>query len=277
MPWYPIAAETTLNSDSTKLQAGDSLVPSAEAPRETIPQPSDLSEWQWEQYQLEADVAGKLGLAVVNARADFKSRVLVAEFSRSTTLTDVGHQCRYGVVARLVVKVRNMDADANATLPFVAAEAQFNRLEASASLRVEGYVGKDAGKSFPNFGSFDVESYVKLMDALSALKNTISSDEENIRPQRLWVWGEPPSGGSSVDDQLTTAVGTAWGLTSIEHGKSLMQALNEYRDADDDIAKNAVRAVYSVLGVDGETPSQLIQAHARELLDGYKMRSSWMS
>jgi hypothetical protein len=271
MPWYPVAAETALASNTTKLQGGDSLLAPPSQPAEKIPAPADLAEWQWEQYQLEADVAGKLGLAVVSAHADVKSRVIVAEFSRSTTVVAEDSQCRYGVVARLVVKVRNLESGANLTLPFVAAEAQFNRLEASASLRVEGYVGKDAGKSFPNFGAFDVESYVKLMDALTSLKNTISEDEANIRPQRLWVWGEPAA--SSIDDQLTTAVGTVWALASIEQGKPQAQAVGEYRDSDDETARAAIAAVYSVLAVESDRPSEVVRAHARELLDGYKMRS----
>ena len=94
-------------------------------------------------------------------------------------------QWRYGVAARLVVKVSNFDVGVNMTLPFIAAEAQFNRLEASAALRVEGYVGPDAAKRFPNFGAFDVETYVKLMDALTSLKDTIGADVDNIRPVRL--------------------------------------------------------------------------------------------
>src|SRR3712207_345431 len=68
----------------------------------------------------------------------YNTRTLVAEFSRSKTIaTDETNAC-FGVAARLIVNVRGLDAKANLTLPFVAAEAQYNHVEAYANLRVSG-------------------------------------------------------------------------------------------------------------------------------------------
>jgi hypothetical protein len=38
---------------------------------------------------------------------------------------------------------------------------------------------------FPDFGTFDVESYVKLMQSLSEMGKVIGAKEELIRPTRL--------------------------------------------------------------------------------------------
>ena len=203
-----------------------------------------------------------------------KSRVLVAEFSRSKTVMRQDGQWRYGVAARLIVKVSNFELGANMTLPFIAAEAQFNRLEASAALRVEGYVGADAAKQFPNFGAFDVETYVKLMDALSSLKDSIGGDVDNIRPVRLWTWAESAEGASTVDDRLTHAVGTMWALTRIADGATMAEAIANYRDTDDEVAHAAIRETYGYLMPSGdEAPNAQARARARELLDGYKAKA----
>ena len=114
-----------------------------------------------------------------------RTRTVVAEFSRTKTVGQGGRQARWGVAARLVVNVIGVKATTNLTLPFVAAEAQYNRLEASASLKVEGYTGDDLGDVLPAFSAFDVETYVKLLDALTALKARIAEDAEKISPTRL--------------------------------------------------------------------------------------------
>jgi hypothetical protein len=92
--------------------------------------------------------AGSLGFSVEMAKGGFNSRMLIAEFSRSKTITVADGFARYGVAARLVVNIRSLKADANLTLPFVAAQAQFNNLEACADITVEGYAGNEAGERF---------------------------------------------------------------------------------------------------------------------------------
>jgi hypothetical protein len=148
-----------------------------------VPKAEDLSDWVWDQYQLESGLSGKLG---------------------------------FGVAAHLIVNVRGLDAKANLTLPFVAAEAQYNRAEVSANLRVSGYVGPEAGKMFPEFSTFDDESYVKLMQSLSEMREVIGAKEEHIRPTRLWAWAEEEA--DATDRRLTQAVGTLWAMTQIADG-----------------------------------------------------------
>jgi len=279
MPWYPMAADAANRDPKQSTSPGGLIIKSSNLPEGDVPQGADLDTWQWDQYQLENDVAAKLGLTV-GGRADAsrKSRVLVAEFSRSKSIIRQEGQWRFGVAARLVVKVSNFSMDANMTLPFIAAEAQFNRLEASSALRVEGYVGATAAKQFPSFSTFDVETYVKLMDALSTLKDTIGGDVDNIRPVQLWAWAEASESPAVIDDRLTRAVGTMWALTRIAEGDNLAKAVGGYRDTDDEVAHDAIRETYGYLVTRGEdeSPDSQARARARDLLDGYKAKSGWL-
>jgi hypothetical protein len=168
--------------------------------------------------------------------------------------------------------VRGLDAKANLTLPFVAAEAQYNRVEAYANLRVAGYVGPDTGEMFPDFTTFNVESYVTLMQSLSALRKVVGAKEEFIRPTRLWAWAEEEA-ADATDRRLTQGVATAWALTQIADGHPREQALAQYRDSNDTVAQAMIDETYAeMLGGDEEFPSEESRARARRLLDGYKLR-----
>ncbi|WP_433384496.1 hypothetical protein ACQPZX_23905 [Actinoplanes sp. CA-142083] len=278
MPWYPIAAEASIKEETLDVAPVRlTVAPVPNLADADVPKAADLDLWTWDQYELKSDVAAKLGLTVGGSgNATYKSRVLVAEFSRSKSIMRPEGQLRYGTAARLIVKVSNFEAGANLTLPFIAAEAQFNRLEASAALRIEGYVGASAAKQLPKFGSFDVESYVKLMDALNALTESIGADVDNIRPVRLWTWAEADDSGKAVDDRLTSAVGTMWALTQIAEGKPVAEALARYRDEDDTVAQDAIQATYNHIVNSDEAPGGQARARAKELLDGYKARHGFL-
>lgn len=164
-------------------------------------------------------VYGLMGFSIGSIEAFRNTRTLMAEFSRSKTVATGTTKTCFGVAARLIINVSGLDAKANLTLPFVAAEAHFNRVEAYANLRVEGYVGPDTGEMFPDFTTFDVESYVNLMQSLSAMRKVIGAKEKFIRPTRLWAWAENEGGGvDATDHRLTQGVSTSYALTQIKDG-----------------------------------------------------------
>jgi hypothetical protein len=268
VPWVPISAHS---APVRKVVADARVAATPTVAPEDVPQAADLDSWRWEQHRLETDLAGSLGFSVGMAKGSLNSRTLVAEFSRSKTIEVEGGFARYGVAARLVVNVRNFEASANLTLPFVAAQAQYGRLEAYADISVEGYTGDEAGDLFPPFSAFDVETYVKLMDALTAMKGAIGKHQENIRPVQLWAWADVPA--EQADDKLTRAVGSAWALTAVAEGWPLQKATEKYRDQDDSVAKKAIESVYAELGIDDPdaAPADDPRQHAKHLLDGYEM------
>jgi hypothetical protein len=268
MPWVPITAQA--HDEKRPEIAADGLRVPETGTVENVPKAGDLSDWAWDQYRLESGLSGKLGFGVASIEASYNTRTLVAEFSRSKTIaTDETNAC-FGVAARLIVNVRGLDAKANLTLPFVAAEAQYNRAESYANLRVSGYVGPEVGKMFPEFSTFDIESYVKLMQSLSEMREVIGAKEEHIRPTRLWAWAEEEAG--ATDRRLTEAVGTLWALTQIADGHPREEALGTYRDQDDTAAQAAIEQTYAeMLQGDEGKPSKESRARARRLLDGYEL------
>lgn len=168
----------------------------------------------------------------------------------------------------------NVDAEANLTLPFVAAEAQSNHAEAYANIRVAGYVGPDLGAMFPDFTTFNVESYVKLMDSMSALRKVIGAHKEHIRPTQLWRWEEEEE--DATDHQLTQGVATAWALSEIKNGHPRERALADYRDHDDQVAQDVIARTYAqMLRDDEKVPSEEARVRAKRLLDGYEIYLPW--
>jgi hypothetical protein len=268
MTWVPITSQA--HDEKRPEIAADGLRVPETGTIDNVPKAEELSDWVWDQYSLEAGLSGKLGFGVASLEASYNTRTLVAEFSRSKTIAADGSNACFGVAARLIVNVSGLNAKANLTLPYVAAEAQFNRAEASANLRVSGYVGPDLGEKFPEFATFDVESYVKLMQSMTEMRKVIGANEEYIRPTRLWAWAEEEEG--VTDRRLTEAVGTLWALTQIADGHTRPQALGNYRDQDDTVAKEAIEQTYAEMlnGDEGE-PSHESRVRARRFLDGYEL------
>jgi hypothetical protein len=271
MPWVPITAQAH-DEKRPEVEAGGVRVPeTGTVEAQNVPEAGELTDWVWDQYRLESGLSGKLGFGVASIEASRNTRTLIAEFSRSKTIAADATNACFGVAARLIVNVSGLDVNANLTLPFVAAEAQFNHVEAFANLRVSGYVGPDLGKMFPEFSTFDVESYVKLMQSLNEMREVIGTNEQYIRPTRLWAWAEEVS-ADATDHRLTQAVGTLWALTQVEKGHPRERALASYRDRDDKVAQAAIEQVYADMLRDDEVdPSQESRARARRLLDGYEL------
>ncbi len=270
MPWIPIPAQAQ-NEERPPVMADGVQIEATNTVRDQeVPKAGDLSTWAWDQYRLESNLSGKLGFNVGSVEASRNARTLIAEFSRSKVVATDGASACFGVAARLIVNVSGLDAKANLTLPFVAAEAQYNRVEAFANLRVAGYADPKLGEIFPDFTTFDVESYVTLMQSLNEMRKVIGANEDLIRPERLWAWDKAET--EELDRRLTEGVATAWALTQIEQGHPLEKALAEYRDRDDEVAQAMIERTYADMLHDEVEPSEESQAKAKRLLDGYAMR-----
>jgi len=275
MPWVPVDTEPAPQAEgaglgfvgnATQLGQDDSGASASESLR--------LNQWDWQQYTLSTDLAAKLGFAVTGGKSEHNARTVVAEFSRTRVEGDGATRRRVGVATRLVVQVSGLSASANLSLPVIAAEAQVNRIEATASLQIRGFLGKDLGKLMPSFSAFDVETYVKLLEAMTALKDSISEQEERISPVVLWQWSDATE-TVTVDDRLTVAVGTVWALSCIQKGWEVNRAIGEYKDIEDAVAHDAISRTYADLteSDDGQRePNVAEQERARTLLDGYKLR-----
>jgi hypothetical protein len=273
--WLPTSAQAPLGETLGQAAVVDGMriAPLPSLAHLTPPKAAALDTWQWEQYTLSWNLAAKLGFAFGSVGGGYQSRVLVAEFSRSKTIETDGSdhtpRARFGVAARLVVHVRQVRADLQLTLPVIAAESQINNLEARANMTIEGYIAPDAGKIFPPFGSFDVESYVKMLEALTAAKEIIGEDPAKIQPVPLW---RSASRASEVD--LTTGLAVAWALTRIVKGDNLIEAQDGFAERDNPAVRETVAEVYSQLCGEqpsGSSPAEEARKRAHEALGRYQL------
>lgn len=186
------------------------------------PKAEELAHWEQRSYQLDLDAAVKLGFPVGSGGVSSRQRVVVMEFSRTAdcTATD-GTELRYGVSARLYVRVSDFEASAKLNIPLVAAEAQLNRVETESGLSVHGYVGVI---KLPPAKPFSVETYVELMQKLSEIQTQIASDTANIRPTVLHR--------DVPDNEVTNAdhyaAGRWWGLKQLARGRSCSRAKQDF-------------------------------------------------
>jgi hypothetical protein len=275
MPWVPIPAQAHNEERPPVTADGVQIEATSTVNEQEVPAAKDLSSWSWDQYRLESNLSGKLGFNVGAVEGARNARTLITEFSRSKAVASNGTSSSFGVAARLIVNVSGLDAQANLTLPFVAAEAQYNRVEAFANLRVAGYADPKLGEKFPDFGTFNVESYVTLMQAMNEIRKVIGANEDLIRPERLWAWDQAEA--DELDRRLTEGVAAAWALTEIAKGHPREHALAAYEDSDDDVAQGVIERTYTDMLHGDEKPSGESRERARRLLDGYQLRKpGWL-
>jgi hypothetical protein len=258
------AAETTVG------EAGTKRVTVRGPSKLHMPKVDELGDWRWQQSEMSTDLAAKLGFAVGTMSAGFKSRTLIAEFSRSTTIEqDDGVSARYGVAARLVVGVDDVDADASLTIPVLAAQGSLGHARATIGLTVSGYIGDGLAKLLPtDVQDLTVDTYSSLTTNMSQIVDLIGSDKDNIRPTLLGLQAKD-DGPAVLEPELARAVGITYALTKLMDGASMEDAINAYHDDDDDVAKRAITDVYAALLPAG---NDVARAHAKTLLDNYVLK-----
>ena len=258
---------------SETLEQLGELAAAAPAGCPELPEPDELSDWVQQDYDLDANLAQKLGFSVATGTLGGSQRLLIREFSRSSTCegTD-GKRYRYGTAVRLVVKINNVTAGASLTIPFVAAETQLARMQAESTLRVVGYVGEGLAGLLPPFRAFNVDTYAEMSTRMNEVKQLIGEDIENVRPTRL---GVEVTTEETLD--LSSALGLVWGLTCISKRRSCAEAKRSYPDQGSLAAMRAIEQAYgsmpSPVGCTADKPSKLHEAAAKEMLRGLELKS----
>jgi hypothetical protein len=243
----------------------------------TPPKPEDLDNLEQEIYQLEVNAAVSLGFPVATLSTDLKHAVLVLGVTRYKDVigTD-GHVYRFGVALRAVITVTSTEINFQLTLPTVAAKVQLGDTWASARLMVQGYRGL-LGSALPSWQDFDVESYGQYIQKVSELQTKVLDETTNIVPELLGTSAVAPAAGppgsASLAGQAASpaaSLGMVYALRQIAHGRSLGQALDEFK-SDDREARAAVEATYAdrVGGDAGTQPQQEVKQKADADLLGY--------
>ncbi len=86
------------------------------------------------------------------------------------------------------------------------------------------------------------------------------------------LWGSSEDEGRATGLRLTQGIATGWALRRIGHGRTLAQALSEYRGRDDALARAIIGQTYAELLQDGAVvSSEGSRAAARRLLELYEV------
>lgn len=112
--------------------------------------------------------------------------------------TDTGRPVEMGVAVRLSVAISRLDADAELTLPSIAAHAQLGSAEARAGITVVGYTGP-LGDCLPAPRKLDVETYVEYVEAFRRMQAIIFGADglRHIHPALLSYDEAAPAAGDA--------------------------------------------------------------------------------
>lgn len=235
----------------------------------------DLADWEQYSWTLTADEAIQLGFTLGSVSQSAKSQVFVREFSRTTQVErPPGPPERWGIAVRLVIEATGFDGHAKLTLPALAAEVQLSAKQAECRLKVLGYRGNDVAAHFPDFTTFDVESYAQVMANMTQLRDLLgAAQDQDIQAELLQKAQTTTTGASSA---RRTQLGLVLGLYSLAEGLTLAQALQSVRHSDPPELATGLRQAYQEIvgtgiGVEFAAPTVAQRAAARDDLAG-----SWL-
>jgi len=273
--WYPV------QDDATALLTSPGDSPGLDVRTASPPTPSELDDWEQHFYTLSETGAAKLGFTVGEVSASGSIKVVVAETSRSKTITadDGKTQMRYGVALRLVIRATSFEGSTEFNLPMIAAEAQLGRIETQSHLIVRGYVGAKLAKLIPEWREFDVEGYVALKRSITEIQQLITQDIENIRPRLLHVFDKTDD-LLNDDQDRERAIGIVWALTRILDGSSADDALKSFPLGSSAHGISGLKETYLELTgseVGGKVPTN----QAREKAQGHlgrrlRLNQNWL-
>jgi hypothetical protein len=236
---------------------------------ETPPKPDDLGELLVSTYELSVEAAGKLNIPIVGSVSGGASRrVVVYEWTRFKEIEDeLGGIDRWGFAVRFCVTVSKMNADTSLALPFIAAEAQLGRLEASWTMQVRGLQGPKIDGAVLPPKSLDVETFVLARQSLADIIGALSDSKTKITPLYLLRINPPQQADEYAKMAKKTYIVAAlasernsnWVAEKLGMSVSASELINQvYTDFDAEI---------------GQRPNSVAVAKARRALDGIQVKN----
>lgn len=222
---------------------------------------------------LSSSAAVKLGIPVSNVTSSGNQMVLVQDYSRTKECLATDSQTRllYGQTIRTVITIANFDAQANLTLPAIAASATISGKSNSIQIQIMGFsnpqiptiIAGIAGKEL------NVESYGEFAKIHSDLiKLTADAGTTQTMSRIGIIANEEP-------DNLKSNVVASFALQQIKDGKSCNEAKAKFKQPTEPWSK-AIDQTYSLLmgQCSSATPSNQQKSQASDHLQGLKVQYS---
>lgn len=222
---------------------------------------------------LSIDAAAKLGVPIFgSAEGKLARRIVVQEFLRFVDDKSSTPVKRWGVGIRWIVNAKSLSAEAKvSSLSFLSASAQIGTVEATSKFQLVGIQSDAINAALPTRSNLDVEAYVEFQQAFDKIKNLITAPETQITPQVVGILAEVKP---STDETYEAALATGWGLSKIDEGRSLQQALDEFKSGSV-FFEDTVRSVYLDVAKTTDPlqkPGAEVRARAHRLLNGLRVR-----
>ncbi|MFJ2362677.1 hypothetical protein ACIPIN_02980 [Pseudomonas sp. NPDC087697] len=239
-----------------------------------VPSINDVSgSLDYRRTLLSSSAAIKLGIPVVNVSTTGNQMVLVQDYSRTKECLASDNQTRllYGQTIRTIITIANFDAQANLTLPAIAASATIGGKSNSLQIQILGFsnpqipiiVSGISGKEL------NVETYGEFAKIHSELIRLTADAATTPSMTRLGiVTVEEP-------DNLKSNVVAAFALQQIKDGKSCNDAKANYRQPSEPSA-NAIDQTYGFVmsTCSSVAPNAEHKAKALDYLQGLKIKYS---
>jgi hypothetical protein len=244
-------------------------LPAADDPANLPQTLADLASAESRSYDLSVTRAAELNIPVVGSvGGGWERRVVVLERVAYRRLAGGGgDELLYGYAIRLCVTVNKWDGAMKASLPFLAASAQFGQIQASWTLQVLGLSGPAIDKAQLPPSDLDVETFVLAKQSLTALIAAVHDPTTRFAAQCVAT----VKAADRVETELRQGVARTYALGRIERRVSVDDAIRRMSSADP-LVNGAIDDVYTLLGCNtpGARPDDAAAARARTLLGGVR-------
>jgi len=222
-------------------------------------------------YDLSITIAGDLNIPVIGSvSGGHNRRVLVLERCAYKQIKSTNLTKNYGYAIRLVITVSKWDSNSKISLPFIAASAQLNNIEAKWMIQVIGLAGTTITAVTVPPTDLNVETFVLAKQSLTSIIEAVKDPSTKFIPQVISI--ERPCTEIQLDYKVAIAKGVA--LKGIKDGWSLDKTIEEYKNNDQSIDDTIADVYRNFAGVNTnqEVPSAQVRKNAQLMLIGIDIK-----
>ncbi len=206
------------------------------------------------QNSLSMDTAQSLGVAVASIQSNFRAFCLTYEvmmFSDKVSTKPVGgkiYGTRWGAGLRVMLKVANVDINAEAKLTFgaIAASAQLGMASVEYEINVIGINDPKIVSLLPGPGEFNFESYSKILDAADEVKKYMSKKDAKLEAKPFQVFLTD----DFKRDVFKDSQSVIFACRQVMNKTNLLNALKK---ADSRYNKEIIKSTYKKFGINDQT------------------------
>lgn len=213
-------------------------------------------------YHLTSDQAYKLGvIGVGEASSSIGKEIYIYDHMYYKNDKDcLGHAITYGAGVRLIVTVKQINANVNLNgLGAIAASAEMKFAEVTVSFKTIGLSGKPINDAVPSSGAYNIEKHVEYLNAINLIRSKINDPATVVTPEIISVQID----GTEIET-LRSLI-TAHAIKMISDGKNYVEALSKIPNAST-YAKEILTGVYNqqIGRADNKAITQLEKIKAKE-------------